>query len=147
MSFCRLLAVGKCVDGKPAGKGPFQSGGCEVLLDFDSAPPELAAAASESSLAAADVRRVVRGGKGGWPLRPLKAWRQKRVTSGKARWEQMALEGFQVKRNDLWESDWEVRVAASERLALGPRPFWLKRRLRFGAWWRGCLRFLGWKGK
>lgn len=44
-----------------------------------------------------------------------------------------------VKRNDLWESDWEVRVAGSRTAGIELKPAQNKRSSRFSEWVRGLL--------
>ncbi len=73
----------------------------------------------------------------GWWGRRVLSWKRARVRRRRA-----DLAAIEIKRNDLWDSDWEVRVAVSDCLELGPRPLRLKPpRFLIGRWLRNWARF------
>lgn len=137
MSLGRLLAVGECVDGKPAGGSPFPSGELEFLLDLGSEPTQKSGEALSKLVAGVlDNRRASqtedKGGKFCFP----EAYRRKTASSCSSRRKQISIQGGPIQRKGFWESPWDVRVSASECLELEPRIFREKRKLSLRQWLR-----------
>ena len=138
MSLGRLLAVGECVDGKPAGGSPFPSGELEFLLGLGSEPTQKSSDEALSKLVAGvlDNRRASqiedKGGKFCFP----EAYRRKTTSSCSSRRKQISIQGGPIQRKGFWESPWNVCVSASECLELEPRIFREKRKLSLQQWLR-----------
>lgn len=131
MSLGRLLAVGKCVDGKPAGGSPFHSGELEFLLGWETQKLGASKSAAGILVGRGASRIKEKGGKFCFP----KACRRQ-TTSGSSRTRRFSIQGWTIQRKSLWESPWDVRVSASECLELGPRLFWERRKLGLRQWLR-----------
>lgn len=137
MSLGRLLAVGECVDGKPAGGSPFPSGELEFLLDLGSEPTQKSGEAlSKLVTGVLDNRRAPqtedKGGKFCFP----EAYHRKMASSYSSQQKQISIQGELIQRKGFWESPWDVRVSASECLELEPRIFREKRKLSLRQWLR-----------
>lgn len=137
MSLGRLLAIGKCVDGKPAGGNPFPSGELEFLLDLETQK----SGASKSAVGILAGRGASRIKEKGGKFCFLKACRRQ-TTSESSRTMQFSIQGGLIQRKSFWESPWDVRVSASECLELDPRLFRGKRKLRMQRWLRKGFRIL-----
>lgn len=133
MSLGRLLAVGKCVDGRPASGNPFPLRELEFLLGWETR--ESGSGALNSTAGILDGRGVSRieekGGKFSFP-----AACRRQTTSGSSRPRRFLIQGRPIQRKGFWESPWDVRVSASECLELGPRLFPEKRKLGLRQWLR-----------
>ena len=137
MSLGRLLAVGKCVDGKPAGGSPFPSGELEFLLGLETQKSGASKSAAGILVSRGASRIKEKGGKFCFP----KACRRQ-TTSGSSRTRRFSIQGWTIQRKSFWGSPWDVRVSASECLELGPRLFWKRRKLGLRQWLRKGLRIL-----
>ncbi|MCS1407007.1 MAG: hypothetical protein M2R45_00163 [Verrucomicrobia subdivision 3 bacterium] len=137
MSFIRLLAVGKGIDAKGVGENPFKPVDRGLMADLGSESWESPEFSQGEALKPTDP---VSDQRSGWGLRWTRSWLRKRIVEGACR-NPLSLEGFEVKRNDLWESDWEVRVAESKCLEFEPGSVQVSRRSSFGGWLWGCFRF------
>lgn len=139
MSLGRLLAVGKCVDGKPAGGNPFPSGELEFLLGLETQKSGASKSAVGILVGRGSSRIKEKGGKFCFP----RACRRQ-TTSESSQTMQFSIQGGLIQRKSFWESPWDVRVSASECLELDPRLFREERKLRLRQWLRkGFLVLLG----
>ena len=133
MSLGRLLAVGKCVDGKPAGGNPFPSGELEFLLGLET--QKSGAGASKSAVGILVGRGASRIKEKGGKFCFSKTCRRQ-TASESSRIRRFSIQGGPIQRKSFWESPWDVRVSASECLELDPRLFQEKRKLGLRQWLR-----------
>lgn len=129
MNLVQLLAVGKCVDKRPASGSPLPSGELEFLLGLET--QKSASAASKSVAGVSDGQRASQTEENGGKFCFPKAYR---TTSGSSRRNRISIQGKPAQRRSFLESPWNVRVSASKCLELVPRLFGEKRKL--GLRWR-----------
>lgn len=144
MSLGRLLAVGKCVDPRPASGNPFPSGELEFLRGWET---RKASAVASKSVAGVLVgrgssRTKERGGKFCFP----EASRRK-TSSGLPLRKRVWIQEKPAQRRVFWGSPWEARVSALECLELGPCLFREKRKLGLRRWLREGLRIFAGGGE
>lgn len=118
MSSVRILTVSEGQLDASLGDDPFkwdveieQTGGGRIE-SLDSPHDDVAPAMADERVLASSVENLGRD-----------RWFDKVIgfaSKGQVEKEQVGFGEIEVKRNDLWESDWDVQVAASERLNLEP---------------------------